>query len=261
MLRPRLIPCLLIYQGGLVKTTNFANRKYVGDPINTVRIFNEKEVDELMLLDIGATTLGGGIDFQLIEDLANQCQMPICYGGGINTVQQAEKIVELGVEKVAISSAAVRDPALVGQCVQRLGSQSVTVVIDVKRVGFFNKEYQVFTRNGSLRSSNDLCQFIKSIEDLGVGEIVINSIDRDGTMVGYDFNLIDKIWENINVPLTILGGAGHMDHFEQALGRYGVLGVGAGSLFVFHGKYRAVLVSYPHRDEKDAVIQKGLKYN
>ena len=261
MLRPRFIPCLLIYQGGLVKTINFANRKYVGDPINVVRIFNEKEVDELMLLDIGATTLGGGIDFQLIEDLANQCQMPICYGGGINTVQQAERIVELGVEKVAISSAAVRNPSLVGQCVQRLGSQSVTVVIDVKRVGFFNKEYQVFTGNGSLRSSHDLCQFVKRVEDLGVGELVINSIDRDGTMDGYDFNLIDKVWEKVNVPLTILGGAGHMDHFEQALSRYGVLGVGAGSLFVFQGKYRAVLVSYLHQDEKDALIQKGLRYN
>jgi cyclase len=253
MLRPRLIPCLLVHNGGLVKTVNFGNPKYVGDPINAVRIYNEKEVDELVVLDIDATVKGAEPDYQLISHLAFECRMPLCYGGGVRTVAQIEKIISLGVEKVAVSSAAVENPALISDAASRVGSQSVVVVIDVKKAGLLRR-LEVVTHNGSRRTGLNPVEFARQMAELGAGEIVINSVDRDGEMKGYDLDLIEQVRQAIHLPLTVLGGAGSLDDFKELISRYGIIGAAAGSLFVFKGRYRAVLINYPNRAEKEALL-------
>lgn len=253
MLRPRLIPCLLIHNDALVKTVGFGNPKYVGDPINAVRIYNEKEVDELIVLDIDATARCSEPNYQLISHLASECRMPLCYGGGVKTVTQIEKIIGLGVEKVAISSAAVENPALVSDAAFRVGRQSMVVVIDIKKTGLLRR-HEVVTHNGSRRTGLNPMGFARKMEELGVGEIVINSVDRDGDMNGYDLDLVDQIREAVHLPLTVLGGAGSHGDFKALVNRYGIIGAAAGSLFVFKGKYRAVLINYPNRAEKEALL-------
>lgn len=253
MLRPRLIPCLLVHNGGLVKTVHFSAPKYVGDPINAVRIFNEKEVDELTVLDIDATVKGAEPDYQLISHLASECRMPLCYGGGVRTVAQIEKIISLGVEKVAISAAAVETPALIADAAARVGSQSVVVVIDVKMTGMLRRQ-EVVTHNGSRRTGLNPVDFARKVTELGAGEIVINSVDRDGGMKGYDLDLVEQIRHAVHLPLTVLGGAGSLDDINKLVDRYGIIGAAAGSLFVFKGKYRAVLINYPNRAEKEALL-------
>ena len=243
MLRSRVIPCLLVKDKGLVKTINFKDPKYVGDPINTVKIFNEKEVDELIVLDISATANNHEPDMQMIKNLAIECRMPLCYGGGITKVEQAVQIVSLGVEKVALSSAAIETPTLLKEIAVAIGSQSVAVVLDIKKHGLL-KKYSLFTHNGTKRIKKDPVEFAKEIEKLGVGEIVINSIDNEGTMKGYDYNLISKIRDAVGVPITVLGGAGTVDDLDKLIKTYGIIGAGAGSFFVFKGPYRAVLISY-----------------
>ncbi len=254
MLRPRIIPCLLIKDKGLVKTIKFDKPKYVGDPINAVRIFNEKEVDELMVVDIDATSNGRAPDFKVIENLAAECRMPLCYAGGIKTVEQAQKIIGLGVEKVALSSAAVADPTLVSRIAKEIGSQSVAVVMDIKKK-MLGSNYEIYTHNGKKKTGKCPIVFAKQLEAAGVGEIILNSIDCDGVMKGYDFSLIAKIREVINVPLTVLGGAGSLQDICKLIRAYGIIGAAAGSLFVFKGIYRAVLINYPNRSEKDALIE------
>lgn len=258
MLRPRIIPCLLVKNKGLVKTINFKNAKYVGDPINAVRIFNEKEVDELMVLDIDASSNNAEPDFRMIENLAAECRMPLCYGGGVKTAEQAQRIISLGVEKVAISSAAVACPELVSRIAGEAGSQSVVAVIDVKKKSI-GGNYEVRTHNGEKLTGKCPIEFAKQLEMLGVGEIVVNSIDNDGVMKGYDFALIDKIQESINVPMTVLGGAGSLQDIGQLISKYGIIGAAAGSLFVFKGVYRAVLINYPNRQEKDALCEENYR--
>jgi cyclase len=253
MLRPRLIPCLLVHNGGLVKTVNFANPKYVGDPINAVRIYNEKEVDELVVLDIDATVKGAEPDYQLISHLASECRMPLCYGGGVRTVEQIEKIISLGVEKVVVSSAAVGNPALISDAASRVGSQSVVVVIDVKKSGLLRR-YEVVTHNASRRTGLYPIEFASQMAEFGAGEIVINSVDRDGGMKGYDLDLIEQVRQAVHLPLTVLGGAGSLDDLKELISRYGIIGAAAGSLFVFKGRYRAVLINYPNRAEKEALL-------
>lgn len=253
MLRPRIIPCLLVKNGGLVKTINFDNPKYVGDPINAVKIFNEKEVDELIVIDIDATALGKEPNYRLIKNLATECRMPLCYGGGVKTVEQVEKIISLGVEKVAISSAAIYTPELISTAAARVGSQSIVVVLDVKKSGFLRR-YELFTKNGVNKTGLNPSEFAKKVESLGAGEVVINSIEQDGVMKGYDLNLVKVIRESITLPLTVLGGAGSLDDVAELIHEYGVIGASAGSLFVFKGKYRAVLINYPSRTDKDALI-------
>ncbi len=253
MLRPRLIPCLLVHNGGLVKTVNFANPKYVGDPINAVRIYNEKEVDELVVLDIDATVKGAEPDYQLISHLASECHMPLCYGGGVRTVAQIEKIISLGVEKVAVSSAAVENPALISDAASRVGSQSVVVVIDVKKSGLLRR-YEVVTHNASRRTGLNPIEFASQMAEFGAGEIVINSVDRDGEMKGYDLDLIEHVRQGVHLPLTVLGGAGSLDDLKELISRYGIIGAAVGSLFVFKGRYRAVLINYPNRAEKEALL-------
>jgi len=256
MLRPRIIPCLIVKNGGLVKTVQFDNEKYVGDPINAVRIFNEKEVDELIVLDIDATAQNREPDYSLIKNLAAECRMPLCYGGGVRTVEQIQKIISLGVEKVAISAAAVQTPKLMSEAATQVGSQSIVVIMDVKRSGLFRR-YEVFTHNGTNGTGLDPVDFAKRLEALGAGEIVVNSIDRDGEMKGYDMDLVVQVREVISLPMTVLGGAGTLQDIEGLIRKFGIVGAAAGSLFVFKGKYRAVLINYPSASEKDALIARA----
>lgn len=253
MLYPRIIPCLLVHNKGLVKTIKFKDPKYVGDPINAVKIFNEKEADELMVLDIDATRDNREPDYKMIENLARECRMPLCYGGGIKTAEQAQRIFNLGVEKIAISSIAIENQKVIKEIASQVGNQSVVVVLDVKKKLFGG--YDVYTHNGKNKSKVDLIKLVEEIQELGIGEIVLNSIDHDGEMKGYDFHLIEMLRPLIHVPLTVLGGAGSLDDVGQLIKKYGIIGASAGSLFVFKGKYRAVLISYPNEDEKNTLIK------
>jgi len=253
MLRPRIIPSLLIHDNGLVKTVNFKNPKYVGDPINAVKIFNEKAVDELAVFDIDATVLGKEPNYSLIERLANQSMMPLCYGGGVKTVEQAQRIFSLGIEKIALSSAVLQNPNLITQIAERVGSQSVIVVLDVKKKLLGG--YEVYTHNGKKATGVNPFKFVEEAQKLGAGEIVINSIDRDGVMKGYDLDLIAKVREKISLPMTVLGGAGSINDIERVIDAHGVIGVAAGSLFVFKGPYKAVLINYPTQLEKNKIFK------
>ena len=254
MLRPRIIPCLLIRGGGLVKTLQFDQPKYVGDPINAVRIFNEKEVDELIVLDIDATVENREPDYGLIKNLAAECRMPLCYGGGVTTADQIQNIISLGVEKVAVSSAAIKDPELISRAAKRVGKQSIVVVMDVKKTGLL-RHYEILIHNGKVKTGLDPVVFAIKAAQMGAGEIVVNSIDRDGTMTGYDIDLVSKIQDAVALPVTALGGAGSLDDIANLIRQVGVSGAAAGSLFVFKGKYRAVLINYPYSEDKNRLFQ------
>lgn len=253
MLRPRLMPCLLIHNQGLVKTKRFADPKYVGDPINAVRIFNEKAVDELMVLDIDATSQGHDPDCRVIANLANECRMPMCYGGGVRTVEQVERIIGLGVEKVALSHAALTNPGLIDEAARRVGSQSVVVVLDIRTSGLLRRR-EIVTHNARRKSGVDIVEFTREVTARGAGEIIVNSVDRDGEMNGYDLDLVSKIRGNTTLPITVLGGAGSVEHIVELWRSHGIIGAAAGSFFVFQGKYRAVLISYPSADEKRGML-------
>jgi imidazole glycerol-phosphate synthase subunit HisF len=257
MLQPRIIPSLLIHEKGLVKSTKFKDYKYVGDPINAVKIFNEKEVDEIIIVDIDASVNGNEPDYKLIEKLAYECRMPLCYGGGIKTAEQAQRIFALGVEKISISSIAVQNPEIITEIANVVGNQSVVVVLDVKKKLFGG--YEIYTHNGTKKTGIDPVEFVQKIEKLGAGEIVINSIDNDGTMKGYDLNLLDLIRDKISLPLTVLGGAGNMNHIGEVIAKHGIIGVAAGSNFIFKGKYRAVLINYPTGKERIDLINEYFK--
>jgi len=244
MLRARITPVLLLREGGLVKTKKFGDPKYVGDPINAVKIFNEKEVDELVIFDIDATALGKEPDCELLRDIAAESRMPLCYGGGIRDAEQGAKIISLGYEKVSISSAALERPELIAEMSNRVGTQSVVVTVDVRRSGILGKGYSLYTHNARKKHSVDLFDFIRKAEELGAGEILVNSIDRDGTLEGYDLRLARKIRETVTIPLSFVGGAGSVEHMAELIEAVGPVGAAAGSLFVFKGKYRAVLISY-----------------
>lgn len=254
MLRSRITPCLLVHKKGLVKTTHFKDPKYVGDPLNAVKIFNEKQVDELIVLDIDATVEQRGPDFELIENLAIECRMPFCYGGGVTTVEQAKKIISLGAEKVALSSAAVYNTKILKEIGEAVGIQSVVVVLDIKKKKLFGG-YEIVTHNGGKVAGLKLNDFLKELSEIGIGELVINSVDNDGKMEGFDFKLFDLIRDQTEMPMTILGGAGKLEDIKEAIGRYKTIGVSAGSLFVFKGKYRAVLINYPNLEERKALYQ------
>ncbi len=256
MLRPRIIPCLLIKDNGLVKSMQFKNHKYIGDPINTVKIFNEKEVDEIIIIDIDATTQNREPDYKLIESLAAECRMPLCYGGGVKTVEQAQKIFTLGVEKISISSEAISNPNLLTEIGSRVGSQSIVVVMDVKKSKSSN--YEIWTHNGTKNTGKDPIAFAKEVERLGAGEVVVNSIDEDGMMKGYDMDLIDSIRDAINLPLTVLGGAGTLKDIGNLISKHKVIGAAAGSLFVYKGVFKAVLINYPKPSEKLAILAQNL---
>ena len=249
MLRSKIIPCLLVHNKGLVKTVKFEDPKYVGDPINAVKIFNEKEVDELMVLDIDATRENRTPNLKMIKNLADECRMPFCYGGGITTVEQARKIISLGAEKVALSFSALNNISLCQEIGSIIGNQSVVVVLDLKKKKLFGG-YDIYTHNGTKKSKWKLEDIIAKLEEIEVGEIVINSIDNDGTMLGYDLGLVEKIREKCSMPITVLGGAGSLDDVKKLINKFKIIGAAAGSIFVFKGKYRAVLISYPNRQER-----------
>ncbi len=255
MLRPRIIPCLLVHDKGLTKTVKFGPGKYVGDPINAVRIFNEKEVDELIVLDIDATVEQRAPDMHLIKSLATECRMPLSYGGGISTVDQVRQIISLGVEKVALSAAAIQNPKLISEAAKTVGSQSIVIVLDVKK-SFWGK-YEVFTHNGKKSTGRDVFELAKMVEDQGAGELVINSIDRDGVMKGYDYELIKKVRELVDIPITALGGAGSLQDIAKLIKQHHVIGAAAGSLFVFKGIYKAVLINYPTLAERTKLINES----
>jgi cyclase len=240
--RVRIIPSLLLRDTGLVKTKKFEHPIYIGDPRNAVKIFNDKEVDELILLDIQATAQGKEPNYSLIEEIVSEAFMPIGYGGGINNITQVEKLFRLGVEKMIINNAAVVNPQLITQIAERYGSQAVVISIDVKKK-FFGKN-KIFTKNGKENTNFDPVDFAKKVETLGAGEIYLTSIDKEGTMLGYDFDLLEKVAHAVNIPIVANGGAGTILDFKQAIDR-GCSAVSAGSMFVFHGKLRGILINYP----------------
>lgn len=249
MLKPRLIPCLLIQEGGLVKTTKFKDAKYVGDPINAVRIFNEKQADELLVIDIDATVMQQEPDYTRIKNLAAECRMPLCYGGGVKSLEHAKKISSLGVEKIAISSAALENPQLVTDISKELGSQSVVVVLDVKKRRL-SKHYDVYTHNGKRNTKLNPIDAIREAQSYGAGEILINFIDNEGTMQGMQREAIKLFKSVCEVPFTVMGGASSLDDIGNVVSDNGLIGVAAGSLFVFKGPYRAVLINYPNQTQK-----------
>lgn len=253
MLRNRIIPVLLLKNAGLVKTTRFKNPTYIGDPINAVRIFNEKEVDELILLDITATNENREPDYRKIEEIVSEAFMPVGYGGGINKLEYIEKLFKLGVEKVILNSAAQLDNNLIKKASQKFGNQSITISVDVKK-DFWGKR-KIYTHSGSKKQQIDLVAFLKIAEDSGAGEIFINSIDKDGTMSGYDIDLIKEVSGNINLPIVACGGAAKIEDFSLAI-KAGANGVAAGAMFVFQGIHRAVLISYPKYDDLEKLMNK-----
>jgi imidazole glycerol-phosphate synthase subunit HisF len=243
MLRSRIIPCLLMHDGGLVKTRQFKDPKYIGDPLNAVKIFNEKEVDELMFLDIDASAEGRAPNLALLRSLAVESRMPLCYGGGISSAEQAAQIIALGFEKVSISASALSRPALIREMAEAVGGQSVVVTLDVRKNKLLGG-YTVYTRNGRDKQKVALLEFCQQAAEQGAGEIVINAIDRDGEMAGYDLDLARKVRATVSLPMSVLGGAGSLDHMQELINAVGIVGAAAGSLFVFKGPYRAVLINY-----------------
>ena len=244
MLRSRITPFLLLRGNGLVKTQSFGDPKYVGDPINAVKIFNEKEVDELTLLDIDATASGKGPNLALLKDIAAESRMPLCYGGGVCNAETAAKIISLGYEKVSVSHAALTRPELVREIAERVGRQSVVVTIDVKKEGLFGGGRRIYSRNANQKHAVDPISFARECTRLGAGEIILNSIDRDGTMRGYDLDLARELRAAITTPMTVVGGAGSIEDLRLLTNELGPIGAGVGSFFVFKGKYRAVLINY-----------------
>lgn len=251
MLRHRIIPTLLLKNNGLVKTTKFKKPVYVGDPINAVKIFNEKEVDELVILDITATNEKKEITYDKIEEIVSESFMPIGYGGGIHKTEQIEKLFKIGVEKIILNSSAFSNPKLIKEASDIYGSQSIVVSIDIKKDFFGN--YKIHSNSGTLKQKKELITSVQEFEALGAGEILVNSIDRDGTMTGYDLTLIQQVSNNLTIPMVASGGAGKVEHFSEAINN-GASAVAAGAMFVFHGKHRAVLISYPKYEELEKLL-------
>lgn len=253
MVRTRVIPCLLLRNRGLVKTVKFKNSTYLGDPINIVKIFNDKEVDELIFLDITATIEQKKPPFKLLSEIASECFMPLGYGGGIRSLEDVKEILSLGVEKVAINSYAVENPSFVRAAADLAGSQSIVVSIDVKKSLF--RKYEVMTHNGRKATGLDPLKFAVEMEKMGAGELFLNSIDRDGTMQGYDLELIRRVAEAVSIPVVACGGARTVKDLGDVVKKGGASAAAAGSMFVFHGPHRAVLINFPTPQELGMVFQ------
>jgi cyclase len=253
VLKIRIIPALLLRNQGLVKTTNFRDPKYVGDPINAIRIFNEKEVDELIFFDTEATAEKRRPNFGLIADIASECFMPFGYGGGVRDLGDIKTLFSIGVEKVVINSHAVQNPNFVRDAAERFGRQSIVVSIDVRR-NLLGK-YVIYTNGGRVATQYDPVVFAKLMEKMGAGEIILTSIDRDGTLKGYDIGLIKKVTGSISIPVVASGGARTIQDFRDAVLNGGASAVSAGSMFVFQGRHRAVLISYPSKEEIESIGQ------
>ena len=257
MLRPRIIPCLLIHNYGLVKTIQFKSPRYIGDPINAVRIFNEKEVDELIVLDIDSTVNSREPNYEIIAKLANECRMPLCYGGGVKSVDQAKKIISLGVEKISISSCAIENPEILLSIVNEIGSQSVVVTLDVMKTNNNSNDYIIFLNNGKENTQKNVINHALLMEKYGAGELIINSINNDGLMNGYDLFLAKKLKNIINIPISILGGAGSLDDIERLISTCGLVGACAGSLFIYKGALKGVLINYPSIEQREKIYHRA----
>ncbi|MFZ5910070.1 MAG: AglZ/HisF2 family acetamidino modification protein [Chloroflexota bacterium] len=251
MIRPRVIPALLLKGQGLVKTVKFKDPKYLGDPINIVRIFNEKEVDELIFLDITATLENRRPPFEMLGKITSECFMPLGYGGGIRSLEDVKTLLGLGIEKVILNTASVERPGLVTEAAGYAGSQAVVISMDVKR-GLLGK-YEVFTHSGSQGAGLDPVRHAQEMEKRGAGELFVNSIDRDGVMQGYDLDLVRRVAEAVSIPVIACGGAGNIQHLAEAIGA-GASAAAAGSMFVFQGPLRGVLISYPSQAELRRVL-------
>jgi cyclase len=249
---PRIIPVLLLDDGGLVKTVKFQAPRYVGDPINAVRIFNEKQVDELIVLDIRASRDGRPPDEPAIAEIVSEAFMPVGYGGGVGDVATATRLIQLGVEKVVVNTAAVERPDDVARIADRLGRSTLVISVDAgaRRDG----TYEVLVRGGTRRTGIDVRRHVDAAAAIGAGELFLNSVDRDGTMEGYDLNLVRTVTERVDIPVVACGGAGSTDDLVAAVRDGGAAAAAAGSLFVFHGRHRAVLITYPSYEARAALF-------
>ncbi len=252
MLKHRVIPCLLLRNGGLVKTVKFANPKYVGDPINAIRIFNDKEVDEIMVLDITASKEKKEPNYGLIEQFAGECFMPLCYGGGIHTIEQASVLFSIGIEKISLQSAAYEDLTLISRLADKFGKQSILVSVDVKK-NWLGK-FQLYSASCEKFLSHPWIEFLKKAVAAGAGEVVLNAVDRDGMMKGMDIELIREASTAVSVPLIAVGGVGNLSDIKAAV-TAGASAVGAGAFFVFHGQHRAVLITYPKYHDLETLMK------
>lgn len=252
MLATRLMPCLLMSNGALVKTVKFKNPTYVGDPVNAVRIFNQKEVDELILLDIDATTQHRGIDFDTLEKVVSECFMPICYGGGVRSIEDMRRLFNLGIEKVSLGAAAFDNPDLIRQAASEFGNQAIVVSLDVKK-GLLGG-YTARTLNGTKDTKMSPAIAAKYLENLGAGEIILYSIDRDGTWSGFDLKLIEEVVNAVRVPVVATGGAGSIDDIKVAVQEGGASAVAIGSMAVFQGKDLGVLIKFPSRRDQENIF-------
>ncbi|MHB0952139.1 MAG: AglZ/HisF2 family acetamidino modification protein [Allorhizobium sp.] len=252
MLTTRVIPSLLLKGSGLVKTTGFKNPVYIGDPINAIKIFNAKEVDELVVLDITASREGRGPAFDTIRDITNECFMPLSYGGGIRTVEDMRNILKAGIEKVIINHAALTNPDLIKQAAAEFGSQAVLVSIDVKKSRWGGP--QVYSSSGAKIPEKDPVRWARMVEELGAGEIYLTSVDCEGTMKGYDLKLIEAVSQAVGIPVIASGGAASVEDFQKAKRQGGASAVAAGAMFVFQGPHRAVLITYPSRETLESYL-------
>lgn len=240
---PRVIPCLLLRDRGLVKTVKFKTDVYVGDPVNAVRIFNDKEVDELILLDIDATREGRGPDFEVIAEIAGECFMPVAYGDGITSFADVQRVIRSGIEKVVINSAAYGNLNVIRESSATYGAQAVVGAVDVRKPLLGG--YKLYSRSGLDEQKVKLTAHVEALVEAGAGEIFVNSIDRDGVMGGYDIDLIRQVCAATNTPVIASGGAGTVPHLVEAVEKGGASAVAAGSMFVFHERHKAVLINYP----------------
>ena len=254
MLKTRVIPVLLLRNKGLVKTIKFDKSQYVGDPINAVKIFNDKDVDELIFLDIDASKEHRRPDFEYIKCIASECFMPLGYGGGIQSLADVKSLLSIGIEKFIFNTAALTKKDLIKEAAREVGSQSIVVSIDIKK-NIFGKRF-LFSHASASTLSIDPISFAKQMQDLGAGELILNAVDRDGMMAGYDLDLIEQISGSVEIPVVACGGAGNLEHFKQAVNKGNASAVAAGSLFVFHGPHRAVLINYPSQDKLKSIFVK-----
>jgi cyclase len=251
MLSNRVIPTLLLQDGGLVKTRKFKNPKYVGDPVNAIRIFNEKEVDELVVLDIQASKRCQEPNYELINEIAGECFMPLCYGGGVRTVEMASRIFDCGVEKICLQTAAFENPSLISQIAKRFGSQAVVLSIDVKRD--WMRRTRLYNAKIGSTSSQSWSDFLRIGVEAGAGEVIVNAVDHDGELNGYNLEIIGQAAGMVEVPVIASGGACNIEDFRAAIAA-GASAVAAGAMFVFHGPHRAVLITYPRYDELENIL-------
>ncbi|HOK39237.1 MAG TPA: AglZ/HisF2 family acetamidino modification protein [Bacteroidales bacterium] len=252
MFRPRIIPVLLLKNSGLVKSRKFKDYTYIGDPINAVKIFNELKADELVFLDITASRENRLISLDFVQDVGEEANMPFAVGGGIRSIEDIRKIISCGAEKVVVSSYAAENPNFIKQAVDHFGSSTIVVCIDVKKKFFGGK--QVCILNGSKYTSYNPVEYAKIMEDMGAGEIIIQSVDNDGEMNGYDIELLKSISAEVSIPIVALGGAGNLNHLKTAFKQANITGLAAGSMFVFHGIHRGVLINYPSKEEKLEIL-------